>query len=132
MEDILDQWIDDPIGKLNLLNQLIPRLIETFDKDGTDGKKTIKKVISAIESIREVLEDKEILKGKEYAAIMDPEEALNQEGVSTATDKAKAAVFICKRINILLSHICMNATAKNVKEIIRVIMPFVQGALEYS
>ena len=77
-------------------------------------------------------EEKEILKGKEYAAIMDPEEALNQERVSTATDKAKAAVFICKRINILLSHICMNATAKNVKEIIRVIMPFVQGALEYS
>lgn len=72
-------------------------------------------MIGTIESIRDVLEDKAILKAREYAAILSPVEVSNQEGVSVATDKAKAAIFICKRMNVLLEHICSNATAKNVK-----------------
>ena len=31
---------------------------------------------------------------------------------------------------MLLEHICANSTAKNVKEIVRVLMPFVHGAIE--
>ena len=51
-------------------------------------------------------------------------------GASAASDKAKAQVFICKRLSALLNHICANCTAKNVKDIVRVVLPFVQGALE--
>ena len=49
--------------------------------------------------------------------------------MSAAIDKAKAAQFVCSRVGALLSHLASNANAKNAKELIRVLMPFVQGAL---
>ena len=37
---------------------------------------------------------------------------------------------MCQRLGVLLGHICANATARNVKETVQVLMPFVQGATE--
>ena len=48
-----------------------------YDESG-DKRGTIKTVIGTIENIREVLEEKGILKAKEYTAILHPSEAANQ------------------------------------------------------
>lgn len=61
---------------------------------------------------------------------MSPPAADDKMGASAASQKAKAQVFICKRLAALLNHVCSNCSAKNVKDIIRVVLPFVQGALE--
>ena len=74
MEDLLEQWMEEPIRNLNLLNQLIPQLIQTFDQKG-DNRSAMKTVIGTIENIRDVLEDRGILKAREYAAILHPSEA---------------------------------------------------------
>ena len=50
--------------------------------------------------------------------------------MSAATDKGKASIFVCQRLNILLTNIAANATKKNVKEVVRVLMPFIQGATQ--
>jgi len=65
-----------------------------------------------------------------YTAILNAEEAKAQVGVSAAVEKTKATTFICRRLQVLLNHLAANVSAKNVKEIIRLLMPFVQGALE--
>jgi len=57
MEELLEQWAEDPIRNLNLLNTLIPSLIAAFDAEG--GKRSaVKDVIAIIESIREVLDER--------------------------------------------------------------------------
>lgn len=57
MEEMLDQWMEEPIANLNLLNQIIPSLISTFNEKG-EQKSSLKKVIGSIESIREVLDER--------------------------------------------------------------------------
>lgn len=128
MESLLEEWMEEPVRKLNLLNSLIPKLMETFDAEG-EKKAAVKSVITSIETIREVLEERNILGPKEYAAIVSPNNS-SQQGVSTTTEKAKAANFICSRLSVLLTHICSNLGKSKVKDIIRMLMPFVQGALE--
>ena len=126
MEELLNAWLEEPVRNLNLLNSLIPKLIQEFDAHG-DKKSAVRQVISTIETIREELEERNILSPREYASIVDPSADTAQQGVS---DKAKAATFVCSRLALLLTHICANAGKSNVKEIVRLIMPFVQGALE--
>ena len=88
-------------------------------------------MIAIVESIRDILEEKEILTGELYRAIMSQSESQTQEGVSSASvEKSKAANFISKRVSVLLTHLVENTNSKNVKEMIRVLMPFVQGAIE--
>ena len=77
MEELLDKWMEDPIQNLNLLNQLIPKLIATFNESG-EQRSSLKVVIGTIENIRDLLEDKGILTANEYAAIMNPAEAQSQ------------------------------------------------------
>ena len=60
MDRILDKWVEDPIAHLNLLNQLIQKLIELFDTD-SEKRSVLKKVIQAVETVREVLDDKGII-----------------------------------------------------------------------
>lgn len=73
MEEMLEKWVEDPIANLNLLNQLIPSVIKTF-QEGSDNRSTIKKVIAIVESIRDILEEKEILTGELYRAILSQSE----------------------------------------------------------
>lgn len=115
--------MEEPVRKLNLLNSLIPTLMQTFNAEG-ENKSAVKSVISTIETIREVLEERSILGPKEYATIVSPSDS-NQQGVSTTTEKAKASTFICSRLSVLLTHICGNLGKNNVKDVIRMIMPFV-------
>ena len=37
---------------------------------------------------------------------------------------------MCQRLGVLLGHMSANSTAKNIKELIRLLMPFIQGASE--
>ena len=73
MEEMLEKWVEDPIANLNLLNQLIPSVIKAF-QGGSDNRSTIKKVIAIVESIRDILEEKEILTGELYRAILSQSE----------------------------------------------------------
>ena len=73
MEEMLEKWVEDPIANLNLLNQLIPSVIEAF-QGGSDNRSIIKKVIAIVESIRDILEEKEILTGELYRAILSQSE----------------------------------------------------------
>ena len=77
IDDLLDQWMEEPIKEMNLLNKLIPKLIESFNESG-EKRATIKAVIGTIENIRDVLEEKSLLKAREYAAILHPQESSHQ------------------------------------------------------
>lgn len=77
IDDLLDQWMEEPIKQMNLLNKLIPQLISMFDQSG-DKRATVKAVIGTIENVRDVLEERGILKAKEYAAILHQQEISQQ------------------------------------------------------
>ena len=74
MDALLDRWVDDPISNINILNQLVPLLMKTFTESGTQ-KGPLKEVISTVESIREILDERNILKPSNYALILDPSKA---------------------------------------------------------
>ena len=124
LDTLLEQWLDEPIKNLNLLNKLVPQLMTQFSESG-DKKESLKKIIGIVESIRETLDEMGILKGAQYVTILSQTEAKSQEGASSANDKAKAANFISQRLSVLLQHFCANCSKKNVKEVIRLLMPFV-------
>ena len=130
MEKMLDEWVADPIANVNVLNKLIPLIMRTFEEDG-ENRATTKKVIAIVESIRDILTEREILTNTLYRNILNPSKAADEtNGASQVTTLTKASNFICKRVGVLLASLVQNVTAKSVKELIRVLMPFIQGALE--
>ena len=123
-ESILDKWVQDPVTNLNLLNTLIPNLIT----QATNASKTssFKKVVFAVETIRETLEDKKIITQAHYSDLLTPKDSDQSTNSVSAAQK-----FIKERLSVLLSKLADSANPQTIKLVIRLIMPYVFGALEY-
>ena len=77
MQDLLDQWLEDPVANLNLLNQLVPALIQQFNTQG-ESKGALKELIGTIESIRDVLDERQIVTSEHYSSVLNSDEAIAQ------------------------------------------------------